>query len=78
MIHRIIIAKADEYAASTKAMNDPSAHEDNVSELLTLAYAYRVTGAARYLNRLNADVNNIIKWKCYDNGWQTRYQNLKP
>ena len=68
MIHRIIIAKADEYAASTKAMNDPSAHEDNVSELLTLAYAYRVTGAARYLSRLNADVNNILKWTKISSG----------
>ena len=68
MIHRVIISKAEEYAASTKAMNDPSTHEDNVSELLTLAYAYRVTGASKYFNRLNDDVNNILKWSKISGG----------
>ena len=49
-------------------MNDPSSHEDNVSELLTLAYAYRVTGSSKYFTRLNDDVNNILKWSKISGG----------
>ena len=67
-VHRLIIEKADGYASSTKAMSDYSEHEDNVAELLALSYAYRVTGAARYLARLKDDIKNILKWSTISGG----------
>ena len=68
MVHRVIIEKADGYASSTKAMSDYSEHEDNVAELLALSYAYRVTGAARYLTRIKDDIKNILKWSTISGG----------
>jgi hypothetical protein len=61
-LHSIIISQANKYAAKTSRMSDPTAHEDNVSELLALAYAYHVTGGSRYMTRLRSDIDNILDW----------------
>lgn len=68
LVHRVIIEKADGFASSTKAMSDYSSHEDNVKELLALSYAYRVTGASRFLTRIKDDIKNILKWSTISGG----------
>lgn len=61
-IHHVIIVKA-EACLKAAALSDPSAHENNVAELLALAYSWRVTGRAAFLEKIRRDLGNILKWK---------------
>ena len=62
-IHHVIIVKAQAFAAASQVTSNPSSHEDNVAEILALAYAWRTTGNAAFLNKLLKDINAAIAWK---------------
>lgn len=68
-IHHVLAVKANSYASASAAISDPSAHENNVAELLTLAYAYRATGGSSYLAKIHKDLKNIIKWTSLGSSW---------
>ena len=62
-IHHVIIVKAQAYAAAAQLTSDPSAHENNVAEILALCYAYRTTGNASFRTKLLKDLEAAAKWK---------------
>ena len=62
-IHHVIIVKAQAYAAAAQITSDPSSHENNVSEILALCYAWRTTGNAIFLTKVLKDIDAVIGWK---------------
>ena len=66
-IHHVIIVKA-ESCLTSPVISDPASHEDNVAELLALAYSWRVTGRAAFLEKVHRDLENILKWRSLGSG----------
>lgn len=58
-LHQAVINRADKLLEANQTISGPSDHTPIVYNLVTCAYAYRMTGESRYLNKVMTDMRTV-------------------